>query len=61
MTANASSSLSIAVVCDDGREYYAAVDGYDRSAATPWIAENVLPNLPPPGDELWKITRADPR
>lgn len=46
--------ISIAVVCEDGREYYAAVDGYDAAAVTPWIEENVLPKLPPPGDPLWR-------
>ena len=46
--------ISIAVVCEDGREYYAAVEGYDGTAVTPWIAENVLPKLPPLGDPLWK-------
>jgi hypothetical protein len=46
--------VSIAVVCEDGREYYAAVAGYDASAVTPWMAENVLPKLPPAGDPLWK-------
>jgi hypothetical protein len=46
--------MSIAVVSEDGREYYAAVDGFDASAVTPWIEERVLPKLPPPGDALWK-------
>lgn len=46
--------ISIAVVCEDGREYTAAVDGYDPSAITPWIQENVLPKLPPAGDPRWK-------
>ena len=46
--------ISIAVVSEDGREYYAAVDGYDSAAVTPWIAENVLPKLPATGDPLWK-------
>ena len=46
--------ISIGVVCEDGREYYAAVEGYDSSAVTPWIAENVLPKLPRPGDRAWK-------
>lgn len=49
--------ISIAVVCEDGREYYAAVDGYDGSAVTPWIEEHVLPKLPAPGDPLWKSRR----
>lgn len=46
--------ISIAVVCEDSREYYAAVEGYDSSAVAPWIAEHVLPKLPPQGDPLWK-------
>ncbi len=46
--------ISIAIVSEDGREYYAVVDGFDDSAVTPWIAERVLPQLPPAGDALWK-------
>jgi hypothetical protein len=46
--------ISIAVVCEDGREYYSAVEGYDTSAVTPWIAQNVVPKLPPPGDPRWR-------
>lgn len=46
--------ISIAVVSDDGREYYAAVDGFDSAAVTPWIAEHVISKLPPPGDRLWR-------
>ena len=49
--------ISIAIVCEDGREYYAAVDGYDPSAVTPWMEEHVLPKLPPLGDPLWKSRR----
>ncbi len=49
--------IAIAVVCEDGREYYAAVEGYDPSAVTPWIEEHVLPKLPPPGDPIWKSRR----
>lgn len=49
--------ISIAVVCEDGREYYAAVEGYDPSAVTPWMEEHVMPKLPPPGDPLWKSRR----
>lgn len=45
---------STAVVCEDGREYYAAVEGYDDSAVTPWIEEHVLPQLPVPGYPRWK-------
>lgn len=46
--------ISIAVVSEDGREYYAAVKGYESGAVTAWIAEDVLPKLPPAGDPLWK-------
>lgn len=46
--------ISIAVVCEDGREYYAAVRDYDNSAVTPWIEEHVLPQLPPADDPRWK-------
>lgn len=46
--------ISLAVVSEDGREYYAAVEGYDATAVTPWMDEHVIPKLPPPGDSLWK-------
>lgn len=46
--------ISIAVVSEDGREYYAVVEGHSAAAVTPWIEEHVLPKLPPPGDPLWK-------
>ena len=42
------------MVSDDGREYYAAVEDFDRSAVTPWIEQHVLPQLPPVGDAAWK-------
>ena len=36
--------ISIAIVADDGREYYAvAEDGWDPEHADPWVQENVLP------------------
>jgi hypothetical protein len=46
--------ISIAIVSDDGREYYAAVDGFDTSAVNAFIEERVIPQLPAPGDPLWK-------
>lgn len=39
--------ISIALVADDGREYYAEFADYDRASAKPWVAENVLPHLGP--------------
>src|SRR5208337_5187903 len=38
--------ISIAVVCDDGREFYAvASDGWDPATVSDWLLENVLPKL----------------
>lgn len=37
--------ISIALVADDGREFYAVNIEYDRSAASDWIKQNVLPQL----------------
>lgn len=37
--------LSIGVVCDDGREYYAESADADFSHANEWVRENVLPHL----------------
>lgn len=38
--------ISIALVCEDGREYYAvASDGWDPETCSPWLKEHVLPNL----------------
>jgi hypothetical protein len=38
--------ISIGVVAEDGREYYAvASDGWDESHASEWVRTNVLPNL----------------
>lgn len=37
--------LSIGVVCEDGREYYAENRYADLSQANPWVAEHVIPHL----------------
>lgn len=37
--------ISIGVVCEDGREFYAEVDEVDWSKANPWVLENVKPHL----------------
>lgn len=37
--------ISIGVVAEDGREYYAVSADYDPARATAWLAENVLPQL----------------
>jgi hypothetical protein len=37
--------LSIGVVCEDGREYYAASYEADWTHANDWVRENVIPHL----------------
>lgn len=37
--------VSIGIVSESGREYYAEVDNDWRVHASPWICENVLPHL----------------
>lgn len=38
--------ISIGLVCDDGREYYACNDECDLSKANAWVKKNVLIHLP---------------
>lgn len=37
--------ISIAIVCEDGRELYMENTDYDWSKSTEWLLENVKPNL----------------
>lgn len=37
--------ISIALVCEDGRYYYAHSDGYNPSACNDWVKANVLPHV----------------
>lgn len=37
--------LSIALVAEDGREFYAEISDVDHSRANPWVQANVLPYL----------------
>ncbi|MCX4098741.1 polyadenylate-specific 3'-exoribonuclease AS [Nocardia sp. alder85J] len=46
--------VSIGVVCEDGREYYAVSTEFDPEKAGPWVRRNVLPKLPSPGSPLWR-------
>ena len=39
--------ISIGIVAEDGREYYACNDECDLSKASPWVQDNVLVHLPP--------------
>lgn len=39
--------ISIGIVAEDGREYYAISKEFDASKASDWVKENVLAYLPP--------------
>lgn len=52
--------ISIGVVCEDGREYYAVSSEFDISRAGSWVRSKVLPHLPRPADPAWR-SRADIR
>lgn len=46
--------VSIGVVSEDGREYYAVSTDFDGRKANPWVRDNVLDKLPSPSDPVWK-------
>lgn len=46
--------VSIGIVAEDGREYYAVSTDFDSSKANAWVRENVLDKLPSPRDPVWK-------
>ncbi|MFD9891096.1 polyadenylate-specific 3'-exoribonuclease AS [Amycolatopsis sp. NPDC059027] len=46
--------VSIGVVDERGREFYAVSTDFDPAKAGPWVRENVLPKLPSPGDPAWR-------
>ncbi len=45
--------ISIGIVTDDGREFYAVNQDVELHRVHPWVRENVLPQLPPYGDKVW--------
>ncbi|MCW2598192.1 MAG: hypothetical protein JWM02_21 [Frankiales bacterium] len=51
-TASVLTLVSIGVVAEDGREYYAVSSDFDPLAVHPWVRANVLPQLPPAS--TWK-------
>lgn len=51
-TASVVTLVSVGVVAEDGREYYAVSSEFDPLAVHPWVAEKVLPQLPP--SPTWK-------
>ncbi|MCE7011997.1 polyadenylate-specific 3'-exoribonuclease AS [Kibdelosporangium philippinense] len=46
--------VSIGVVAEDGREFYAVSTEFDPNKAGQWVRENVLDKLPGPGDKAWR-------
>ncbi len=46
--------VSIGVVDEHGREFYAVSTEFDASRAVPWVRRNVLDKLPSPGDPAWR-------
>jgi hypothetical protein len=46
--------VSIGVVDEHGREYYAISTEFDDKPALPWVRRNVLDLLPSPADPAWR-------
>ena len=49
--------ISIGMVAEDGREYYAVSTEFDPQRAGNWVRSHVLPKLPSPGSQLWRSRR----
>jgi hypothetical protein len=52
--------ISIGLCSDEGHSYYAVSREFDPLHCNDWVKQNVLNQLPPAGDPLWK-TRAQIR
>ena len=52
--------ISIGIVCEDGRRFYAVSKDADLLRVSDWVRTNVLPQLPPPNSPEW-MTRAEIR
>lgn len=46
--------VSIGVVDEGGREFYAVSTEFDGSRALPWVRRNVLDKLPSPSSAVWR-------
>ncbi len=46
--------VSIGVVGEDGREFYAVSTEFDADRAGRWVRSHVLPKLPSPADPAWR-------
>ncbi len=49
--------VSLGVVAEDGREFYAVSTEFDESRAGDWVRANVLPKLPSPSSKVWRSRR----
>ncbi len=49
--------ISIGVVAEDGREFYAVSTEFDPESAGRWVRTHVLPKLPSPASPLWRSRR----
>lgn len=50
--------ISIGIVSEDEREFYAVSNEFNETRASPWVQANVLPKLPPRTDPAW-MSRAE--
>jgi hypothetical protein len=50
--------VSIGVVAEDGREFYAVSTEFDPATAGPWVRTHVLDKLPSPADPAWRSRAA---
>src|SRR3954451_3504378 len=46
--------VSIGVVDESGREFYAVSTEFDPARAIPWVRNHVLDKLPSPADPSWR-------
>ena len=49
--------ISIGMIAQDGREYYAVSTEFDPGRAGPWVRRNVLDKLPGPAEKVWRSSR----
>ncbi|MEP9391285.1 MULTISPECIES: polyadenylate-specific 3'-exoribonuclease AS [Gordonia] len=49
--------ISMGVVAEDGREFYAVSTEFDPARAGGWVRANVLPKLPSPSASVWRSRR----
>lgn len=50
--------VSIGLVADDGREFFAVSSEFDAQTASKWVRENVLSLLPARDDPVWMPRKA---